>query len=435
MTHEDELSQDEANPVLAESSPSGFESTHRHRRSRVSTLRKRGWCFCEISEVPIPGTITEEDLDAIPRQSHQDYFDQYFLSPVSIFPTPKHSEPNGWFARTLLPGFAKDHLWPGYLEERIKALIVSRLGRVDRGIRALIDELIAVYYHNLKYFIVWKRTIQFASIALVQIATLLLLIRTPADTSLLLIGSMVGVCALATILSIVLFWGASLALFNSYYNALRQSSQEASSKTKDRINSIYRVFGKYEERILKLQERGEPIEENIEKKFLDDSNKAKFWTEMRLWLAARVEGLQLWLICDMQISQRRDFFLNVVGFISAYGIWIISMIVPLAFLIDAGIHFTPHAQATEKPEQIPILAEAVLSVIMVAQATVVSWASYYYEKWNYGSGKGALQRYFVMDEWMTIDKFKLHEAIGQRVQTAMDRIHQVNEQLGAKQRP
>ena len=388
------------------------------------SLKWAGMCMREIRHSPLEATVTvdnsKEGRDALRKA-----MGEYFHTPMEIFPemgsAPKYRfRLLGSLVTPLVPSFIT--VWPKYLDDRLKAITERKFAHADTQFRRLIEEMTKVFLYNLALYIFWKRLFQLAAVAAeVYLATSFSVSSgwTRSLAALLPMGwgDWAGAFALFLVLSLVtlaIFAAANEYVFRRvYHQALKNSADVVCRKLIRRMSSLYDLYKDYKSQADTLLHNGEYVSDDKIKETDESlsSFQGFFYVQVLLWLAKRVEYLELHLFHEMHSAQRKQAELDFIGFLVAFVIFCSSLVI-----LNNGV-----------VSDDGLLARG-LFVCSIASVVIVTWSSYFFSRWN--SGQRILENYLSTktDDWMTFNRFKLDETLGARYQRALARIKHFDEE-------
>jgi len=429
-TTKDNTGQPVVVPSSAKAEPRKKDSRY-VRQEDWAFVKSAGWFMHEIDDSPIVANV---DIDSSPsaRTKLRAAMSMYFDTLIDVFPkswdqSTTHRSLLRRMISSLKPGFIE--LWPEYMEERLKKITEAKFGVIDKEVRKLIEELTKVFLHNMSWYMFWKRIFQAVALAAEALVALSFIQSwgwVPNWTVMLRPGPNAATSFEALpafiLLSMTIF-GAFLVvnayLFHKVYShALKISVDVVANKMKDRMASLHMEYLQYVSNLEGLRTDGQFVSEEIINRNIDaelSNFDGFYYFQVLLWLAKRVEYMEAHLFYEMAIAQRKYAIRNFIAWSATLAI------------LGGGLFFL-WAHAIRGDSEFAVWIMALASAFMV----VISWFSYYFQKWN--SGKYILKNHFgaKMADWWTSDKFRLDATLGARYQRALARIRHQDDVATAK---
>lgn len=343
------------------------------------------------------------------------------------------------FSWRLAMQFVRGGLWPGLLEERLQAITEKIFPHADADVRRVIDKFADTFLDNNWMYVRLKRLFQAIALACFNIAA------APAlflyDLLIPLVPAQFLVIALAvwggfwSILGIILFnWLNGTVFENKYIQTLQNTTNNVSNVIMKRMQALNELHKDYCNKIQQIQEHGEWIA-NREIDALKDMKDSElkdggtfFATQMLIWLAKRLEYIELHLLHSMHTAQTIHALLTVASYVGYLVIGALGLLPLLVFAIFKSSD--PTFLAGEGS-----LTGAVQIIFAVVAAALIFWTSaqsYYRSKWN--SGKSILQDRLALSKagagWDTFAKLEFDVKLAARSQRAMAQIKLLWDRIG-----
>lgn len=343
------------------------------------------------------------------------------------------------FAWRLAMHFVNGGLWPGLLEERLQMITESMFPNADADVRRVIDKFADTFLDNNWMYVRLKRLFQAIAIICFNIAAApalfaysALSVYFPEPILTVSLGIWGGFWCL---LGLILFnWLNGTVFENKYIQTLQNTTNNVSNVIMKRMQALNELHKDYCNKIQQIQEHGEWIADrdiNLIKDLKDSELKdggSFFATQMLIWLAKRLEYIELHLLHSMHTAQTIHALLTVASYV---GYLVIAALGLMPLMVFAIFQFAGIVQFTGSPS-FAMWVQIVAGLAAATLIILVSHQSYYRSKWN--SGKSILQERLNVSKggagWDTFAKLEFDVKLAARSQRAMARIKLLWDRIG-----
>lgn len=345
------------------------------------------------------------------------------------------------FFSWLLMRLLRDNIWPGLMEERLNASIKRKFPKYDADIRRVIDHYAHVFLESNWMLVRLKRFFQFAAIIgfYVSIAPLMTFVALGQQTP-----AMISVAGAVFAVTIIM-WGFGAAnshiYKDKYLQSLRISAQHVANLIRERMTALSLLLQQTVTHVTQTQLRGEQPSTDPNK--LDDNELRTgttfFATQLQIWLAKRLEYIELHLHNRIHIILAIEAIISIAGLVMYMALMIIGL-APAALVV---LHYamaiaTPQTLTGDIQGDTILNALAICGGLLVIVMTLwVSRISFYREAWNplktMSSESSVLDQHFDSQDlggWQTFVKQKLHIRLAARAQRASFVINDYFKKMG-----
>lgn len=339
---------------------------------------------------------------------------------------------------------ASHHTWPGFMEERLANTIEDRFRHEDGDVRRVIDRFGELFLTNNWMYARLKRLFQVVAITGFHIAAAPLALM--ALTGNLWTWGLAGVAiaggwaAVIALIGLWIFFGMTDHIYrDKYYQSLQNSAQDVANVIRDRMSAINQLYQHTLTHMADIHATGEQVKAGVELDVVEDielkDHTSFFDTQKLMWLAKRLEYIELYLQTRLHSVHTLHSALAATGFVASTCFMILGCIPSVLVLAYLGatiprVAWTDYATLASFA---PLLAAAIVVPLLTVW---VSQQSYGNKKWNSMTTKGGstiLEDYFnpkVLDGWQTYDKRQLDVNLAGRFQKAMFRIQSYYDKMG-----
>lgn len=389
--------------------------------------------------------IKEAELEAGTREERQREIATALKKPIRIFP---HEGPPSSDTYLPLPRWFKHRthcmaLFPPQLDSELIVEDDTRFGRTDNDVRQLVEAIAELFKTNITAYLHCKLTHLRRAMWGEQVPSLLLFailigLRFKALDRLSTIAE-IGIVVIAVSIWIVSsgfwFWRyrheISDIYANYYLTALKSTGFKTSEFISGRLNSLSNRFEEYVGKIDSLLPRGEQIDSIDPNK--RDSNyknsKVFWWTQMLMWLPARVERIESLLRYKMALMSLAHAEADYHSFVAIRWMRFRHTLVPATFLIQALVALIHPWQATFSPFFVVMcLLQIVFAAAAIAYLAYIALLAYYKKEWN--TPKYVFKEFLDTEQWFGSQKYNLSTRIPARVAKAFAEIDHKDKQIG-----
>ncbi|MGD9815827.1 MAG: hypothetical protein AB7Q23_09890 [Hyphomonadaceae bacterium] len=339
---------------------------------------------------------------------------------------------------------ASHHTWPGFMEERLANTIEDRFPKDDTDVRRLVDRFGELFLNNNWMYARLKRLFQAIAILGFHVAAAPLALMALSGN--LWTWGALGVAgasawaAIVVLVSLWIFFGMTDHIYrDKYYQSLQNSAQDVANAIRDRLSAINQIYQHTLTHMADIHATGEQIKTHVDPDILEDidlkDHTSFFDTQKLIWLAKRLEYIELYLQSRLHSVHTLHSALATTGFVASTSLMLLGCIPAALVLVHLGTTI-PRVAWTDGATLsafAPLLAAAVIVPLLTMW---VSQQSFGNRKWNSmatSHGSTILEDYFnpkVLDGWQTYNKRQLDVNLAGRFQKAMFRIQSYFDKMG-----